>query len=176
MSDAEKAAGEILVALSGERALVRVLGRGDLVNAAALQRFGDLALSRDAGLLVLDGSRCEAMDSTFLGTIVGLASRFRRVGGRACAVGLSPRLSKTFHTLGVDRVLEVCAPADLPNGFPESEVPGPAGGAESAADPTELSRRVLEAHETLAALSDENRAEFRDVIGFLRRELEEKPG
>ena len=154
-----------MVARDADTASVRVLGRGTLKIGPVLRDF--LALAEENGIrrAVFDLTRCETLDSTFLGIIAGLAMRLRKKGGGVSVSGLSPRTQGLFHTLGIDHLVEV-RPADS-----AAEIPPPAAGMQTldrnapsrAADET-----ILEAHEDLVSASGENLQRFRDVIDYMR--------
>ena len=160
--------------MRGDAAVMRIEGRGTYATATALQQFGTIARKKGVRLLVLDGCSCEAMDSTFIGTIVGLASGYKRVGGRVLVVRISTRLQKTFVTLGIERAVHICEVSDLPTGIIDDVHFAEARPSEFTPDSVELHRMVIEAHETLSEISDKNRSAFKDVLAFLREELQQK--
>lgn len=149
-----------MVSLDAERAWIRVSGRGTLSIGPPLREFIQHAEQSGVREAVLDLGECDSMDSTFLGLIAGFAMRLRRAGGRMLAISPGERVQRLFRTLGVDRLLEVAA-------RPPSEATG-AGEVLGPASVNGARETLLEAHETLASISEENRERFRDVIEFLR--------
>ena len=125
--------------------------------------------------MVLDCRSCDGMDSTFLGTLVGLATDLQASGGQLQVMQLSDRLLKTFRTLGVDRVVEFPHPGDGLADFDDDITPRPLDVA-SGMEPDILNRTMIQAHETLSSLSDGNRAVFEDVLIYLRRESRDACG
>ena len=149
-----------MVSLDTERAWIRVSGRGTLSIGPPLREFIQQAEQTGVREAVLDLGECDSMDSTVLGLIAGFAMRLRRAGGRMLAVSPGERVQRLFRTLGIDRLLEVAA--QPPCG---TTVAGEMLGAAPVSGSRET---LLEAHETLASISEENRDRFRDVIEFLR--------
>jgi len=149
-----------MVLMDAERAWIRVSGRGTLAVGPPLREFIQQAEQSGVREAILELADCDSMDSTFLGLIAGFAMRLRRAGGRMLAVSPGERVQRLFRTLGLDRLLEI-APR------PPAESAG--GGELLHSAPATGARQVLlEAHETLASVSEENRERFRDVIEFLR--------
>ena len=169
MNRPNNGAGTLRVALDRDTALIRVEGRGNFQSAPALREFGELARRKGVRHLVLDGIDCDAMDSTFIGTLVGLANGYRDAGGRVSAVRIGDRLMKTLATLGVDRAIDLRPRAEPPAG-----IPGDAALPQST-DQSSLKRVIFDAHQTLSDLSDANRAEFRDLMTYLEEELRRSP-
>ncbi|MCX7817665.1 MAG: STAS domain-containing protein [Kiritimatiellae bacterium] len=149
-----------MVWLDAGRAWIRVTGRGTLSVGPPLREFIQHAEQQGVQEAVLELDECDSMDSTFLGLIAGFAMRLRRAGGRMLAVSPGERVRRLLHTLGVDRLLEIA---------PVAPAAGQAAGEELRPSSVAGSREtVLEAHETLASVSEANRERFRDVIEFLR--------
>ena len=97
------------------------------------------------------------MDSTCLGTVHELVAR-----GGVVVASVAPEVRASFEELSMRQVLDAIREdtGPAPELFPLG-----ATGAESAA-----SKRVLQAHVALSALSERNREEFRDVLASLRDE------
>ncbi|MEJ8857633.1 SpoIIE family protein phosphatase [Variovorax robiniae] len=108
--------------------------------------------------VVLDLSRCEYMDSTWLGTVHELVAR-----GGVVLSGVTPAVRAMFEELSMEQVQ--AAIRDDIAAAPEFYALG-TGGDDLAA----VQKRILHAHEALSALSDRNREEFKDVVQSLRTE------
>lgn len=114
---------------------------------------------------VVDLDSCELMDSTFMGTLAGLALRLREIGqGGLRAVNVNTRNADLLENLGLDQLFTVegdsreTAPATLKTTEPSSDVQDQKGA-------------VLAAHEALIKADAQNAAKFKDVIEYLRQEL-----
>ena len=67
------AVSSVQVGVAGPAAWVRVDGRGSFQNSSGLKDFAAEMKQRGIRQFVIDLKSCELMDSTFLGTLAGLA-------------------------------------------------------------------------------------------------------
>ncbi len=121
-------------------------------------------IQRGSREFVVDLGACELMDSTFMGTLAGVALRLREIGqGNLRAVNVNPRNASLLENLGLDQLFDV------------DTGPGPATPATVAApissETSDQKETVLEAHEALVAADSHNAVKFKDVIDYLRQEL-----
>ena len=171
----EQPVDKLLVAIGGEIAFIRVLGRGSFKISTAMKEFSTAAIDTGCKSLVLDMAECVGMDSTFMGVLAGLAFRLKqKAAGRITMVNLSLRTRGLLATLGLDQVID----PHMAGATPENLQPYFQGTANrmTALDTHENSSRVtaetmLEAHENLVKLSPENLPKFKDVLTFLREDL-----
>lgn len=138
-----------------EASYLSLRGRATWVHGATF--FETARAIRAAGRpLVVDLTDCEYLDSTLLGTTHQLV-----VGGGVRLQNVRPEVRALFEELGMDRVLE----SIRADGTPPPELhPLVASAPDTAAG----RRRILQAHEALAALSPDNREAFRSVIESMR--------
>jgi hypothetical protein len=118
-----------------------------------------------------DLSGCEYMDSTFLGLIVGTQKRFARLGGQ----GKRPMITLLFvneackgllRTIGVLGMVEL---SEEGGPFP-AELPRISGEARASA------RFLLDAHEELSGLSEDNRKRFSTLTTVLKSAVDAEEG
>lgn len=158
------------VARHGATAYVRVTGLATFAVAAALKRFGTAALEQGCTRLVLDAGACDNMDSTLMGVLAGLAGRLARLpGGGALMINVPPTLYQALTTLGLDQVLECRRLGAAPEPLVGPAVQPLEAGAPASRD------LMIEAHTTLAAMSADNQIRFKDVLAFLKEDMNE-PG
>jgi phosphoserine phosphatase RsbU/P len=136
-------------------------------EAEDLHAFGERA-TRERRPLVLDFAACSNLDSTFLGTVHEVVRAMREGGGDARLQHVRPALRALFEELAMERVLERIHEESVP--LPDGLKPL----ARAPFDTTRTRERLLRAHEALASLSADNRAQFRAVIDGLRAELAEE--
>lgn len=113
---------------------------------------------------VVDLGACELMDSTFMGTLAGVALRLREIGqGGLRAVNVNIRNTALLENLGLDQlfVVEAGPSTDAPPSLRQADP-----GREEDAKGT-----VLEAHEALIQADSQNAVKFKDVVEYLRQEL-----
>jgi anti-sigma B factor antagonist len=156
------AASPIQAGLSGDTVWVRVPGRGSFQNSAGLKEFATEMTARGHREFVVDLQDCELMDSTFMGTLAGIALKLGPAG-RLTVVRPNERCRSVLRNLGLDRVFTV-----------SDELPAAPHGSslrEAPAQPTREAGRanIIEAHENLVAANPANAVRFRDVIEFLKQ-------
>lgn len=179
MPDSRQPEDHIWVTLHKPLALVRVEGRGSFKVSTSLKEFGEASMAAGATTAVLDMGRCIGMDSTFMGVLAGWASRLRqKQGGRLVLINLSARTRSLVATLGLDQIVQAFEAGPLPEDLRavaacSEGLSALATGQESGVDTT---RTMIEAHENLVQLAPENLPRFKDVLLYLREDLNRKTG
>lgn len=146
-------------------------GRGSFQNSAGLKEFVKQMIQRGYRDFVVDLRDCEQMDSTFMGTLAGVALRLREIGtGELRAVNVNERNAGLLGSLGLDQLFSVEDTESNGEVFPGDgarlrQAQAPKIGAE------DQKQVVLEAHEALAEADAANAMKFRDVLEYLRQEL-----
>ena len=118
---------------------------------------------------VVDLEECELMDSTFMGTLAGVALRLREIGqGGLRTVNVNVRNASLFENLGLDQLftVETGHDTDAPKSLKQAE----------AVDEDNAKETVLEAHEALIEADAHNAVKFKDVVDYLRQELAQENG
>src|SRR5450432_2011137 len=118
---------------------------------------------------VFDLKDCDMMDSTFMGTMAGMALRLKDLGlGRLHVVHCGARSRDLLSGLGLDQIFDLHA-----NGTaaPQCETLAQKTEAASAEQKQEQAGTMLEAHEALCAAAPENLTKFKDVLDYLRQDL-----
>lgn len=159
------------VGVAGPTVWVRVEGRGSFQNSTGLRDFAAEMTRRGHRDFVIDLKDCELMDSTFMGTLTGIALRLGPQGSLR-VVRPNERCRSVLRNLGLDRVFTV-----------EENLPAPPPGTslhDAEGTPSREAKRetFIEAHENLVAANPENAVRFKDVIEFLKHgepEAEARP-
>jgi anti-sigma B factor antagonist len=165
----EQPGGQIQVGLMGKTVMVRVHGRATHQHAQRLREFSSEMVGRGYRLFEVDLGRCTYMDSTFLGVLVGISLQLERSGeGSVSIFSITHRNLELLRTLGVDRFFKVDAPGrgdarvqGQLNALPEKEV-----------SKMDWAGTVLEAHQILAQVDERNQARFKDLLDYMREDLE----
>lgn len=174
MPAAEEPRDRLMVAVQDEMAFVHVYGRGSFKISTNLKQFGVAAIEAHCRYLVLDMADCMGMDSTFMGVLAGLAFRLKqRRQGDVLLINLSPRTSGLLTTLGLDQVVKPFLAGTTPPELADLvEKPAleqvPENQDENRLSATQM---MLQAHEDLVRLNEENLPKFKDVLTFLREDL-----
>ncbi len=155
---------------------IRCEGKGSFLNSPAVKEFGESRIRRGEECLVVDLEHCTGMDSTFMGTLAGLASKLSEKKGRLQVAAPGDKNRSSLEDLGLDFLMEIDPEEADWKGVEakardllKEKTAGMVAGTETH------SRHVLEAHEILSEANEENRKKFAGVVGMLGKELAEKP-
>ncbi len=163
----------ILVGHIGKLFWLRVEGRGTFQDSVQVKRAFQRIIAEGIRDLVVDLERCPMMDSTFLGTLTGTALNLMEQGGGSLSVlNANQRNQQLLTELGLNHLLELdVAGTAWPNERLEACAQLSTCHEAKANCKEENAQHVLDAHQTLAELNQENRGRFRDVIHFLEQEV-----
>jgi anti-anti-sigma regulatory factor len=146
---------------------VRVEGKGSFLNSTGLKEFAKEMINRGFREFAVDLKGCPVMDSTFMGTLAGIALRLRELGqGHLRVTNLNERNSDLLSNLGLDQLFIIEALADAPT-QPAAQVPL----ATAAPDKVTQAQTMLEAHEACVEANEANAAKFKDVLEYLKQDL-----
>jgi hypothetical protein len=125
--------------------------------------------SRQPSTLLVDLSRCDYLDSTFLGCLASLHRKYNRTLPHRFQVAASG-----------DKCQKLLAPTRLNYLLDVTEVyPGPIADVLEVSHPilasADLGRHLLECHRRLAELGGSQAASFQSIADQLARELGEAP-
>lgn len=142
-------------------------GKGSFLNSTGLKDFAKEMTNRGFRDFVVDLRNCPLMDSTFMGTLAGMALRLRELGQGALRVtNLNPRNRDLLTNLGLDQLFTMDCPAQS-NAEPLQR-PLQTNGSE---DKAERARTMIAAHEACVEANPENAAKFKDVLEYLKQDL-----
>jgi anti-sigma B factor antagonist len=163
----------IQVGVNGSVVWVRVAGRGSFLNSGSLKEFAREMVNRGYREFVFDLEECVMMDSTFMGTMAGMALRLKELGeGCLHIIHCGERSRELLSGLGLDQIFDIQADG--------AEAPQCEALAQSNGDPAEKSTTakreqagtMLEAHEALCQAAPKNLTRFKDVIEYLKQDLQ----
>lgn len=145
-------------------------GKGSFLNSSGLKEFARAMINRGHREFVVDLRNCPVMDSTFMGTLAGIALRLREIGQGALHVThLNDRNRDLLRNLGLDQLFAI----DLCGITPPTAADTPARTLEAEAGPDRAAQAqtMLEAHEALVEAAPENLTKFKDVLEYLKQDL-----
>ncbi len=151
---------------------VRVEGKGNFQNSTSLKDFAREMVARGHKRFVIDLQCCPLMDSTFMGTLAGIALKLHGPEqGFVDIINMNDRTRSLLSNLGLDQLLRL---------QPLSEVSTDAPAETKAlylepCDKLTQAATMLEAHEAVVEANPQNEAKFKDVLEYLRQDLEVKP-
>jgi len=154
---------------------IRCEGKGSFLNSPAVKEFGESRIKRDELCLVVDLQACTGMDSTFMGTLAGLANRLTEKSGKLHVAGADEKSRHSLEDLGLDFLMAINPEQAIWMGLEDKardllklKVAGIQAGTVLHA------RHILEAHEILSEANEGNRQKFSGVVESLGEELAEK--
>lgn len=141
-----------------------------------MKAFGDERIAAGERCVIVDLGACTGMDSTFMGTLAGMATRLSgQPGGVLQVADAGARNRRSLEDLGLDFLMEIDPSeprwhqdlATIRSGLsaPQKKLPG---------DSLQQTRHVLEAHQILADTNEKNARVFSNVVNLLGDELAEK--
>lgn len=152
---------------------VRVKGKGSFLTSPQLKGFVEERIEDGQARFVIDLEACPAMDSTFMGTLAGLAIRLAKVKeGQLELADVSERNRQSLEDLGLDVLIKI-DPA-------EATWRGVMAGIRSRLEPLKGeseesdAMHVLEAHRKLCVANAKNVEKFSTVLDVLERQAGEK--
>jgi anti-sigma B factor antagonist len=154
-----------------------VVGKGSFQNSPALKEFSKHMLERGYRHFVVDLNGCPVMDSTFMGTLAGIALRLREFGNGSLLVrNANERNADLLQNLGLNNLFEVEAKvSELDAKNSEMVTENPVGAApledDHPIDRTDQAECMIAAHEALVDADPENFARFKDVLEYLKQDL-----
>ncbi len=165
----------IQVGVNGPVVWVRVAGRGNFLNSGSLKEFAREMVNRGHREFVFDLEECVMMDSTFMGTMAGMALRLKELGqGRVHVIHCGERSRDLLSGLGLDQIFDI-----QENGAaaPECDILTEGSGRGPKEDKSAEAKRaqagtMLEAHEALCQAAPKNLTRFKDVLDYLKQDLE----
>ncbi len=155
---------------------IRCASRGSFINSPALKSVAEDYLASGGKLVVVDMEVCPGVDSTFMGTLAGLARRAMAVEGSIEIASPTPRTRAAMEGLGLDMLV----PLDPPFAVwaedkemrravlvqqPEREAP------KSEMSELDRTRHVLEAHNVLRSMNPQNDETFSYVCETLEDDI-----
>ncbi len=149
---------------------MRVEGKGSFLNSGSFKEFAREMVDRGFREFVIDLSNCQAMDSTFMGTMAGIALRLKELGhGHFHVVHCGERSRELLSGLGLDQIFSIHSNGSA---APECEaLKREAASASSQSNKVETKKDMLDAHEALCEAAPQNFSRFKDVLDYLKQDL-----
>ncbi len=165
----------ILVGCNQKVVCIRVQGKGSFQNSTGIKKFANAMIDRGHRNFVVDLADCPVMDSTFMGTLTGVALRLHGIGqGELHVINSNERNTDLLEGLGLDQILSLengngsasRMGGDVP---PEAKDALPVEGV--APDKRAVTETMIAAHQALVDADPENFCKFKDVIDYLKQDL-----
>jgi anti-anti-sigma factor len=151
--------GRILVAEQSGAFVLKLVGDVRLSFCTALDAFLDrMFAAPDFASVIIDLTEAENIDSTTLGQLVKLAiSAHRRYKLTPLLLSTNPDITRVLECMGCGRVFDIRQ--ERPQTREELRDLPQVEGSESA-----VRERVIEAHQVLMGINEQNRAKFQELV------------
>jgi anti-anti-sigma factor len=163
---APKPAGSIEVAREGKGVLIRVVGLGNMNISLTMKDFVKESLKAGYSSFALDLSDCKGMDSTFMGTIVGINFRVKEAGGWLCLTNPTAECRKVLQLLGVWGLVAVREEFAIDSVETECLLP--------TVDANRRMKHIKTAHENLIQIDERNADKFGKFLAALEQEMQSR--
>lgn len=159
----------ILVGCNQKVVCIRVQGKGSFQNSTGVKEFATAMILRGHRDFVVDLGGCPVMDSTFMGTLAGIAQRLMKLGqGGLHVINANERNNDLLEGLGLDQILSMNGHEhDCDDCRIETTDQLPA----AAADKLTTTQTMIEAHQALVDADQGNFCKFKDVLDYLKQDL-----
>lgn len=160
----------IQVGVNGDAVWVKVEGKGSFLNSGNLKEFTREMVNRGYREFVVDLENCAMMDSTFMGTMAGVALRLKELGhGHLHVVHCGERSRSLLMGLGLDQIFDIHS-----NGTasPQCKLLQQEKASGSPTDEKkQVSADMFDAHQALCDAVPQNFSRFKDVLDYLKQDL-----
>ena len=145
---------------SDHAVLIRVEGKGEFTNSPCMRDFAEKMIAEGRRAFVVDLKNCPSMDSTFMGTLAGLAMRLEDSGGgNLWVVNRNERNTELLDDLGITVLFSTGQAPELAQC---------AAAVEVVPSDRAIIREVMrEAHEACVKANPDNAEKFKDVLEHL---------
>ena len=152
---------------------MKVEGKGSFLNSGNFKEFASEMVNRGYREFVVDLENCAMMDSTFMGTMAGVALRLKEIGhGHLHVIHCGQRSRELLSGLGLDQIFSIHANG---SSAPEWEILTSPPVAASSVQKQQQAEQMLAAHEALCEAAPENFSRFKDVLEYLKQDLQQEP-
>ena len=159
----------IQVGVNGEAVWVRVEGKGNFLNSGNFKDFAREMVNRGYREFVIDLEHCAMMDSTFMGTMAGVALRLKELGhGHLHIVHCGERSHELLTGLGLDQIFSIHSNGSAAPICKDLEATAP---PEPSVHKQQQAQQMLDGHEALCEAAPQNVSRFKDVLDYLKQDL-----
>lgn len=159
---------QLRISRAEDAVLVQVIGLGNMFLAPTLHAFVESEIRAGFANFVIDLKQCDGMDSTFMGTFIGLSTAVKNNMGWFCLVNVSDENMRLLRMLGVLHMVSI-HDGDFPAAAGEVTTLLPTN------DPYVRQKQIHSAHRLLLDADPENEKRFGPFIKALEAELSAIP-
>ncbi len=155
--------GRILVATVNDVPILKFIGDVRVLMSSALDNYFNSLYNRAIlDRMMVDMTETQGIDSTALGLLAKMSIQLRnRFNVRPTIISTNPDITRILKSMSIDLICEIIETLDKQETcFDELN---PLQETEDS-----VRQKVIEAHQTLMNLSEDNRAEFQDLVSALK--------
>jgi len=155
--------GRILVATVNDVPILKFIGDVRVLMSSALDNYFNSLYNRAIlDRMMVDMTETQGIDSTALGLLAKMSIQLRnRFNVRPTIISTNPDITRILKSMSIDLICEIIETVDKQETcFDELN---PLQETEDS-----VRQKVIEAHQTLMSLSENNRAEFQDLVSALK--------
>ncbi|MDG1357893.1 MAG: STAS domain-containing protein [Akkermansiaceae bacterium] len=159
---------------NNEFSWIRCDGKGSFINSPLVKDWCEKELGAGATCIVVDLEECKGMDSTFMGTMAGLAMRLMKLPkGRLQIAGPSERSRKSLEDLGLDVLMDI-DPEEASWRQSIEDIRANLVACRGSDEKVGQGVHVLDAHRKLCEADNRNTEKFGTVVDYLEAEVKAK--
>lgn len=153
---------------------IRCEGKGSFLNSPTLKDWCEREIENGANCIVVDLQACKGMDSTFMGTMAGLAMKLMKLPeGKLQVADPGERTRKSLEDLGLDVLMQI-DPADACWRSLSNDIRSRLATCEASQEKLSQGVHVLDAHKKLCEADARNTQKFGTVLDYLEAEVKAK--
>jgi len=160
----------ILVKTFNDFTWIRCQGKGSFINSPQMKTWAEEQISNGIQTVVIDLEECTGMDSTFMGTMAGIAMKLAKVdNGKLQIASASDKNRRSLEDLGLSMLIEIePQEATWQNDLEDIRS---ALIEQTAIDKVDKTQHVFDAHKLLCEADENNDEKFATVLDVLEAEL-----
>ena len=159
--------GDLLITNKGGSYRIQVSGRATFECAPSLRNLAKKLETESFKEIRIDLTKCSWMDSTFMGILAMLALRARKLNAPIYVCNASEQNAGLLCGLGLKKFFQF-----ITDDAAESENGEGAWNDDAPGAPDRSARTVLEAHQTLMNVDEQNIKKFEKVVGMVQKDID----
>ncbi len=157
-------APKVFLAFDDGACHIKVKGRANFECSPPLRGMANNLDNNKLKALSIDLSECSGMDSTFMGILAMIALKVKQIGITATIMNAGDTNTKLLSGLGLQKLFA------FENKIPSQDYKWTEGA--KSATRVETAHTVLDAHETLMSIDDDNVKRFKNVVEFVKKDID----
>ena len=154
----------LAVAVADNQARIKVNGRATFQCTENLKDFCNNILDKKTISISVEMENCTGMDSTFMGMMAQISLKARKQDSVITINNINDDNKKNIFSLGLKNMFNFTSSEEQESSWENIEPKN--------ADQETQRQNIIDAHQTLIDVHEDNRKEFQDIVNFLNLEKE----